>query len=171
MISRTLFNEDHNQFRDSFRKFLEKEVVEQHAAWEDQGYVDRDIWLKAGANGFLCTSMPEELGGASADKVFQVVVMEEISRVNATGLGFGLHSEIVAPYIQHYGSAAQKTRYLPKMASGECITAIAMSEPSAGSDLQGIRTTAVKQGDEYVINGSKTFHHQWLARRFSDSRG
>jgi alkylation response protein AidB-like acyl-CoA dehydrogenase len=157
MISRTLFNEDHNQFRDSFRKFLEKEVVEQHAAWEDQGYVDRDVWLKAGANGFLCTSMPEEFGGASADKVFQVVVMEEISRVNATGLGFGLHSEIVAPYVEHYGSNEQKTRYLPKMASGECITAIAMSEPSAGSDLQGIRTTAVKQGDGYVINGSKIF--------------
>jgi alkylation response protein AidB-like acyl-CoA dehydrogenase len=157
MIPRTLFSEDHSQFRDSFRKFLEKEVVEQHAAWEDQGYVDRDIWLKAGANGFLCTSMAEDYGGAGADKLFQVVIMEEISRVNATGLGFGLHSEIVAPYVEHYGSEEQKAKYLPKMASGECITAIAMSEPAAGSDLQGIRTTAVKQGDSYVINGSKIF--------------
>jgi alkylation response protein AidB-like acyl-CoA dehydrogenase len=157
MIPRTLFSEDHSQFRDSFRKFLEKEVVEQHAAWEDQGYVDRDIWLKAGANGFLCTSMAEAYGGAGADKLFQVVIMEEISRVNATGLGFGLHSEIVAPYVEHYGSEEQKAKYLPKMASGECITAIAMSEPAAGSDLQGIRTTAVKQGDSYVINGSKIF--------------
>jgi alkylation response protein AidB-like acyl-CoA dehydrogenase len=157
MIERTLFNADHEQFRTSFRKFLEKEVVEQHMAWEEQGFVDRDVWIKAGANGFLCTSMAEAYGGAGADKLFQVVLMEEVARVNATGLGFGLHSEIVAPYIERYGSDDQKARYLPKMASGEMISAIAMSEPAAGSDLQGIRTTATKDGDDYLINGSKTF--------------
>jgi alkylation response protein AidB-like acyl-CoA dehydrogenase len=157
MIERTLFTEDHEQFRSSFRKFLEKEVVEQHMAWEEQGFVDRDVWLKAGANGFLCTSMAEAYGGAGADKLFQVVLMEEVARVNATGLGFGLHSEIVAPYIERYGSDHQKSKYLPKMAAGELISAIAMSEPAAGSDLQGIRTTATKDGEDYLINGSKTF--------------
>jgi alkylation response protein AidB-like acyl-CoA dehydrogenase len=157
LIPRTVFGEDHEQFRDSFRKFLEKEVLEQHEAWEDQGYVDRDVWNKAGANGFLCTSLAEAYGGAGADKLFQVILMEEVARINATGLGFGLHSEIVVPYIERYGSEAQKAKYLPKMATGELIGAIAMSEPAAGSDLQGIRTTATKDGDEYVINGSKIF--------------
>jgi alkylation response protein AidB-like acyl-CoA dehydrogenase len=157
LIPRTLFGEDHEQFRASFRKFLEKEVLEQHEAWEEQGYVDREIWLKAGANGFLCTSMAEAYGGAGADKLFQMILMEEVARVNATGLGFSLHSEIVVPYIERYGSAAQKSHYLPKMATGELIGAIAMSEPAAGSDLQGIRTTATKDGDDYVINGSKIF--------------
>jgi alkylation response protein AidB-like acyl-CoA dehydrogenase len=157
LIPRTLFGEDHEQFRDSFRKFLEKEVLEQHEAWEDQGYVDREIWLKAGANGFLCTSMAEAYGGAGADKLFQMILMEEVARINATGLGFSLHSEIVVPYIERYGSDAQKKHYLPKMATGEMIGAIAMSEPAAGSDLQGIRTTATKDGDDYIINGSKIF--------------
>jgi alkylation response protein AidB-like acyl-CoA dehydrogenase len=157
LIPRTLFGEDHEQFRDSFRKFLEKEVLEQHEAWEEQGYVDREIWRKAGANGFLCTSMAEAYGGAGADKLFQMILMEEVARVNATGLGFSLHSEIVVPYIERYGSDAQKTHYLPKMATGEMIGAIAMSEPAAGSDLQGIRTTATKDGDDYIINGSKIF--------------
>jgi alkylation response protein AidB-like acyl-CoA dehydrogenase len=157
LIPRTLFSEDHEQFRTSFRKFLEKEVLEQHEAWEDQGYVDREVWLKAGANGFLCTSMAETYGGSGANKLFQVILMEEVARINATGLGFGLHSEIVVPYIERYGSEAQKSNYLPRMATGEMIGAIAMSEPAAGSDLQGIRTTATKDGDDYVINGSKIF--------------
>jgi alkylation response protein AidB-like acyl-CoA dehydrogenase len=157
LIPRTLFGEDHEQFRDSFRKFLEKEVLEQHEAWEEQGYVDREVWLKAGANGFLCTSMAEAYGGAGADKLFQMILMEEVARVNATGLGFSLHSEIVVPYIERYGSDTQKKHYLPKMATGEMIGAIAMSEPAAGSDLQGIRTTATKDGDDYIINGSKIF--------------
>jgi acyl-CoA dehydrogenase len=157
MIERTIFTEDHNLFRDSFRKFLENEVVPFHDQWEDQGYVDREVWLKAGANGFLCTSMPEEYGGSGADKLYSMIMMEECGRVNATGLGFGLHSEIIAPYILRYGSAEQKSRYLPKMASGEMIGAIAMTEPGAGSDLQGVKTTALRDGDHYVINGSKTF--------------
>jgi acyl-CoA dehydrogenase len=157
MIERTLFTEDHTIFRDSVRRFLENEVMPHHAQWEEQGYVDRDIWTKAGANGFLCSSMPEEFGGAGADRLYSVVIMEEVSRVNASGLGFGLHSEIVAPYLFRYGSDEQKRRFLPRMATGEVIGAIAMSEPAAGSDLQGVKTTAIRQGDHYVLNGSKTF--------------
>jgi acyl-CoA dehydrogenase len=157
MIDRTLFNEDHTLYRDSLRRFLETEVVPHHAAWEDQGYVDREVWTKAGANGFLCSSMPEQYGGADADKLYSVVLMEEVARVNATGLGFGLHSEIVAPYLNRYGTDEQKQRFLPRMAKGEIIGAIAMSEPAAGSDLQGVRTTATRNGDHYVLNGSKTF--------------
>jgi len=157
MIERTLFSDEHRMFRDSVRRFMEHEVVPHHERWEDQGYVDREVWRKAGAQGLLCSSMPEEYGGAGADKLYSIVVMEEVARANATGLGFGLHSEIVAPYILHYGSEEQKRRYLPKMATGETIGAIAMSEPAAGSDLQGIRTTAIRKGDVYVLNGSKTF--------------
>ena len=157
MIPRTLFDEDHESFRGAYRRFLDKEVAPHHAAWEAQGYVDREVWRKAGENGFLCMSMPEAYGGAGADKRFEVVVMEEHSRINATGLGFSLHSEIVAPYILHYGSEAQHRKYLPAMARGELVGAIAMTEPSAGSDLQGVRTTAVDKGDHYLLNGSKTF--------------
>lgn len=157
MLERNLFNADHHTFRDSVRRFLEREAAPHHAHWEDQGYVDRNIWLKAGENGLLCSSMPEAYGGAGADKLYSVIVMEEISRINVSGLGFGLHSEIVAPYLLHYGTEEQKQRFLPRMATGEVIGAIAMSEPAAGSDLQGVRTTAVRQGDHYVLNGSKTF--------------
>jgi len=157
MIERTLFTDEHRMFRDSVRRFMDNEVVPHHEQWEDQGYVDREVWRKAGGQGLLCATMPEEYGGAGADKLYSIVVMEEIARANATGLGFGLHSEIVAPYILHYGSDEQKRRFLPKMASGESIGAIAMSEPAAGSDLQGVRTTAVRKGDVYVLNGSKTF--------------
>ncbi len=157
MIERTLFSEDHNLFRESFRRFVQNEITPFHAAWEDQGYVDRAVWTKAGANGFLCTSMPSAYGGSDADKLYSVIMMEEIAKANANGIGFGLHSEIVAPYILNYGSEEQKGRYLPKLASGELIGAIAMSEPAAGSDLQGIKTTALRQGDHYVLNGSKTF--------------
>ena len=157
MIERTLFSEDHRIFRESFRRFVENEIVPHHGRWEDQGYVDREIWTKAGANGYLCMSMPEEYGGAGADKLYSIVMFEELSRVNATGIGFGLHSEIVAPYVLRYGTEEQKRHYLPKMATGEVITAIAMSEPGAGSDLQGVKTTAIDQGDHYLVNGSKTF--------------
>lgn len=158
MIERTLFSSDHESFRDSFRRFLDKEVAPFHADWEDQGYVDRAVWTKAGENGFLCPTMPEEYGGAAADKLYSVILMEEQARSGFTGIGFGLHSEIVAPYLLHYGTAEQKSKYLPKLATGEMIGAIAMSEPAAGSDLQGIKTTALKQEDgTYLINGSKTF--------------
>ena len=157
MISRTLFNEEHDMLRESARRFMEKEVAPNHARWEEQGYVDRSLWAQAGAAGFLCTSMPEEYGGAGADIRFSVVLMEEQFRIGATGPGFGLHSEIVAPYLLHHGSDYLKSKYLPAMASGECITAIAMTEPGTGSDLQGVKTTAVRDGDCYVLNGSKTF--------------
>lgn len=157
MIERTLFADEHRMFRDAVRRFMENEVVPHHERWEEQGYVDREVWQKAGANGLLCASMPEEYGGAGADRLYSIVVMEETARVNATGLGFGLHSEIVAPYILHYGSQEQKMRFLPKMATGEAIGAIAMSEPAAGSDLQGVKTTATRRGDVYLLNGSKTF--------------
>ena len=161
MIERTIFSPEHIAFRDSFRTFLEREVAPFHEAWEEQGYVDRGVWNKAGENGFLCTSMPEEYGGAGVDRLFSMIEMEELGRAGLTGIGFSLHSEIVAPYLLHYGTDAQKKKYLPKMASGELVTAIAMSEPAAGSDLQGIKTTALRsdagKGDHYVLNGSKTF--------------
>jgi len=158
MIERTLFNADHEAFRDSFRKFVEKEIAPHHEAWEEQGYVDRTVWSKAGENGFLCMTLPEAFGGSEADKLYSVVQMEEIARTGFTGIGFGLHSEIVAPYILHYGTEAQKQKYLPKLATGEMVGAIAMSEPAAGSDLQGVKSTAIKQADgSYLLNGSKTF--------------
>jgi alkylation response protein AidB-like acyl-CoA dehydrogenase len=157
MIERTLFNAEHEAFRDSFRRFLAKEVAPHHEAWEEQGYVDREVWLKAGENGFLGVSLPEAYGGAAADKLFSVVQIEEISAAGFTGLGFGLHNEIVAPYILHYGTEEQKHKYLPKMVTGEIVGAIAMTEPSAGSDLQGVKATAIRQSDHFVLNGSKTF--------------
>ncbi|MFP5446184.1 MAG: acyl-CoA dehydrogenase family protein, partial [Betaproteobacteria bacterium] len=159
MIERTLFQPDHQAFADSFRRFIDKEVTPYHAAWEDQGYVAREVWSQAGANGFLCMSLPEEYGGAGADKLYSVAQMEELARAGTTGIGFGLHSEIVAPYILHYGTEEQKRKYLPRMANGSMVGAIAMSEPAAGSDLQGIKTTAIKSADgsHYVLNGSKTF--------------
>ena len=158
MIQRTLFSSDHEAFRDSFRRFIEKEIAPFHAQWEEQGYVERAVWNKAGENGFLCMSMPEEYGGAGADKLYSVAQIEELSRAGFSGIGYSLHNEIVAPYILHYGTEAQKKNFLPRLASGELIGAIAMSEPAAGSDLQGIKATAIQQGDgSYLLNGSKTF--------------
>lgn len=158
MIQRTLFSPEHDAFRDAFRRFVDKEVAPFHAQWEEDGFVDRELWRKAGANGYLCPTMPEEYGGAGVDKLYSVVQMEELARGGFSGVGFGLHSEIVAPYILHYGTAEQKARWLPRLASGEMVGAIAMSEPAAGSDLQGIRSTAIRQADgSYLLNGSKTF--------------
>jgi acyl-CoA dehydrogenase len=157
MIPRTLFTSEHETFRDSVRRFLEAEVKPHDERWQEQGYADKAVWQKAGANGFLCMSMPEEYGGSGADRLFSMVLIEEQARINNSSLGWGLHSEIVAPYLLNYGSDALKRKYLPKMASGEMIGAIAMSEPGAGSDLQAVKTTAVRQGNGYVLNGSKTF--------------
>lgn len=156
-LQREIFSEDHEIFRRTVRKFLEEEMAPHHEKWENQGYVDRDAWTRAGELGFLCMSMPEEYGGSEADKLYSAILMEETQRLNLTGLGFGLHNEIVAPYINRYGSDEQKRKYLPKMASGELIGAIAMSEPGTGSDLQGVKTTALKDGNEIVVNGQKTF--------------
>jgi len=157
MIPRTLFSPEHETFRDSVRRFMEAEVKPHDERWQEQGYADKEVWRKAGANGFLCCSMPEAYGGAGADRLYSVVLMEEQARANNSSLGWGLHSEIVAPYLLNYGSEALKKKYLPKMASGEMVGAIAMSEPGAGSDLQSVKTTAMRKGDQYVVNGSKTF--------------
>jgi len=158
MIERTLFSADHEAFRDGFRRFMDKEIAPHHAAWEEQGFVAREVWRTAGANGMLCMTMPQQYGGAGADRLYSVVQMEELARGGYSGIGWGLHSEIVAPYLLHYGTEAQKQRWLPRLASGELVGAIAMSEPAAGSDLQGIKATALRQPDgSYLLNGSKTF--------------
>ena len=156
-IERTLFNGDHEIFRGTVRRFVDNEIAPFHAEWEKDGKISREAWTKAGKLGLLCASMPEEYGGGGVDRTFSIILMEELARAGASGPGFGLHSEIVAPYINRYGSPEQKEKYLPKMAKGEIIGAIAMTEPGAGSDLQAVRTTAIKDGNELVINGSKTF--------------
>jgi len=132
-------------------------VAPYHAQWEKDGQVSRELWRKAGAAGFLCTGMPVEYGGAGGDFLYAAILSEEFARRMFSGPGFRLHSDIVAPYILHYGGEAQKRKWLPAMARGEVITAIAMTEPGAGSDLQGIRTTALRSGDHYLVNGQKTF--------------
>ncbi|MEM6416090.1 MAG: acyl-CoA dehydrogenase family protein [Pseudomonadota bacterium] len=157
MIHRTIFSDEHLMFRDNFRKFVEKEIVPHHARWEEQQHVDRSLWQKAGEQGFLCTEIPDQYGGAGADRYVSAIIIEELARVGASGPGFTLHSDIVAPYIFNYGNEDQKNAFLPAMARGEMIGAIAMTEPGTGSDLQAIKTTAVEDGDEFVINGSKIF--------------
>ncbi|MEP6972179.1 MAG: acyl-CoA dehydrogenase family protein [Betaproteobacteria bacterium] len=158
MIERSLFGPDHLTFRDSYQRFADKEIAPYHEAWEEQGYVDRAVWQKAGAKGFLCMTMPEPYGGAGADRLYAAAQMEVNAIGGFSGIGFGLHTNIVAPYIERYGTAAQKQAWLPRMALGEVIGAIAMSEPAAGSDLQGIKTTAIAQADgSYLLGGSKTF--------------
>jgi len=157
-IPRTIFGDEHRQFAESVDRFIEVEVAPHYERYEEQGYIDREVWLKAGESGYLCTSMPEEYGGAGADKLYSVVLFEQPARRAVQNLlGMLLHSEIVAPYLLHYGSEFLKRKYLPGMATGELIGAIAMTEPAAGSDLQGIRATAVRDGDHYLLNGSKTF--------------
>jgi len=157
MIPRTIYSGEHELFRDGVRAFIEAEVTPHHAAWEAAGIVSREVWRNAGKAGLLCCAIPEAYGGAGADFLFSAVVVEELARAGATGPAFYLHSDIVAPYILHYGSEALKRRWLPGMASGETIGAIAMTEPGAGSDLQAIRTRAIRDGDHYVIDGQKTF--------------
>ncbi|RRJ85366.1 acyl-CoA dehydrogenase family protein [Aestuariirhabdus litorea] len=157
MIPRTVYDSDQELFRDSVRKFLEQEAVPYHAQWEKEGQVDRALWSKAGEQGLLCPTIPEEYGGVGVDFRYNAIVDEEIARLGLSGIGFGLHSDISVPYLFNYGSEQLKQKYLPKLVSGEMVSAIAMTEPGAGSDLQGIKTTAVLDGDEYVLNGSKTF--------------
>ena len=156
-IPRTIFSTEHELFRDTVRRFLETEIVPYHEEWEDVRLVPREAWLKAGETGLLGTSVAEEYGGSGAGFLFDAVVLEELGRSGATGPGWDLHSYIVAPYIEKYGTEGQKRRWLPPMVTGEAIGAIAMTEPGTGSDLKAVRTTAVRVGDDYVINGSKTF--------------
>ncbi|MBO6824577.1 MAG: acyl-CoA dehydrogenase family protein [Sneathiella sp.] len=156
-MKRTLFQEDHEIFRASARKFAETRIAPFHDQWEKDGQVPREIWREAGENGFLCCTVPEEYGGPGVDFMFSAIFCEEIARVGATGPAFHLHSEIVAPYLIHYGTEEQKKKWLPKLVSGEVISAVAMTEPGAGSDLQNMKTTAIGDGDDYVINGQKVF--------------
>lgn len=143
--------------RDAVAKFLQKEFLPFVDKWEKQGFVDRDAWLKAGEAGLLCASIPAEYGGGGGNFKHEMVLVEELSYANITGFGNGVHSGIVAHYINSYGSEAQKQKWLPKMASGEIVSAIAMTEPGTGSDLQAVATTAIRQGEHYVLNGQKTF--------------
>ena len=150
-------SEDVGMLYDMAHRFLSEEVAPHYEAYEKNEIVDRSAWEKAGAAGLLCPSMPEEYGGAGGSFAHESAIIEAISHVGVDGFGIGLHNAIVAPYILHYGSEEQKKKWLPKLASGELIGAIAMTEPGAGSDLQGIRTRADRDGNHYRINGSKTF--------------
>ncbi len=157
-MQRTLFEAEHDAFRGTVRTFMERQVAPRHADWEKAGIVDRDVWVEAGKQGLLGMDVPEELGGGGvADFRYNTVLDEEITRAGATGLGFGLHNDIVAPYLLSLGTDEQRRRWLPGFCSGELITAIAMSEPGAGSDLQRVRTHARRDGADWVLSGSKTF--------------
>ena len=157
MIPRHIFDSDHEVFRDTVRKFLMEEAYEQHVQWEKDGQIDRNFWYKAGEQGMLCPGAPEEYGGVGADFRYNMVVSEEVSRLGLTGIGFSLHNDVTTPYLTNVANEAQKQKYLQRCISGDCIVAIAMTEPGTGSDLQGIKTSAVDMGDHYLLNGSKTF--------------
>lgn len=157
MIPRKLFNSDHDLFRDTVRRFIEEHVTPFHAQWEKDGQVPKDLWIKAGQLGLLCCNVPEEFGGMGGDFLHSTILIEEMARAGTTGPTFYLHSDIVAPYLVDFGTKEQKQKWLPKMATGEVIGALGMSEPSGGSDVQNIRTQAIRDGDSYVINGQKVF--------------
>jgi long-chain-acyl-CoA dehydrogenase len=150
-------NDEHRALEDAARRFITERWVPRAAEWRAAGRLGPEVWREAGAQGLLCPAVPEAYGGGGGDFGHDAVIIMEAARANLSGFGGGLHSGIVAPYLLHYGSEAQKQRWLPKMATGEFITAIAMTEPGTGSDLQAIRTTARRDGDDYVLNGQKTF--------------
>jgi acyl-CoA dehydrogenase len=151
------YTAEHVIFRDSLRKFLDKEIVPHVEAWEEAGIVPRSVWKKMGEQGFLCTDIPEEYGGAGGDFLYSVIVCEELVKSNFSGLAASLHSDICVPYISAFASEEQKRKYLPGCVSGDIITAVAMTEPNAGSDLAKMKTTAVEDGDDIILNGQKTF--------------
>ena len=164
MIERSLFNDEHNMWRETVRRFVEKEIVPFHAHWEEEGSVPRELWLKAGEAGLLCCTVPEAYGGLGLDYLFDVVVFEELWRVGASGPGFLIHTDLVATYILSFGTEEQKQHWLPKMVSGEAIGSLGMTEPHAGSDLKAIRTRATREPvaegantADYVVNGQKVF--------------
>jgi alkylation response protein AidB-like acyl-CoA dehydrogenase len=157
MLPRDIFTSDHDLFRDTARKFFEREIQPSHREWEKAGVAPRSAWLKAGETGMLCVNIAEAYGGAGADRLYSAILIEEQARLGLSGPGFSTHSDIVAPYILNHGNEAQKQRWLPRMARGEAIGAIVMTEPGAGSDLKAIRTTAVRDGEHYIVNGQKTF--------------
>jgi len=156
-MDRTLFSEEHHAFREAFRTFAKREITPHQARWREAGQVDREVWRKAGAQGFLCPWIEEKYGGAGSDFLASTVIIEELARHYESGFAMALHSDVVVPYLHTFGTEEQKQRWLPGCCSGELVTAIGMTEPGAGSDLAAIQTTAVKDGDDYVINGSKTF--------------
>ena len=157
MLERNIFTEEQDQFRQTVSKFVDKEIQPYHNKWENSGCVPKDLWLKAGEIGLLCPNIPKKYGGIGGDFRFNVIVIEELAKVGATGPGFAVHSDIVTPYIINYGTTKQKMLYLSKMAKGELITAIAMTEPNTGSDLQNIKTNALIKENKIILNGSKTF--------------
>jgi alkylation response protein AidB-like acyl-CoA dehydrogenase len=157
-MDRSIFDEDHEMFRDSVRSFMQKEIGPHAERWNEQGIVDREAFLKAGEMGLLCMWVPDEYGGIGmSDFRYEQIVMEETTRFGDPGVFFTLHSRLVAPYIGTFGTDEQKARWLPKCISGDCILAIAITEPGAGSDVAGLRTRAEDKGDHYLLNGSKTF--------------
>ncbi len=156
-MKREIFGEEHEIFRAAFRKFVEKEIVPNQEAWREAGVVSRDIYKKAGENGFLAPHLPEAYGGLEADFLYGVIIIEELAKVAENGFAMSLHSDVVVPYLAAFGNEEQKKKWLPGCVTGDIITAVAMTEPDAGSDLQALKTTAVKDGDDYVINGQKTF--------------
>ncbi|RZK95666.1 MAG: acyl-CoA dehydrogenase [Rhodococcus sp. (in: high G+C Gram-positive bacteria)] len=157
-MERTLFEPEHELFRESYRKFLAQHAEPNHAKWEEQNIVDRSLWVEAGKQGFLGMAVPEVFGGGGVrDFRYNAIITEETTRGGYSGIGFTLHNDVVAPYLLELSNEEQKQRWLPGFASGELITAIAMTEPGTGSDLQGIKTRAVRDGDDWVLNGSKTF--------------
>ena len=155
--NRTLFEETHNIFRESVKRFIQKHVVPYHEEWEKLGVVSRDFWLEAGAAGILCPDLPTKYGGPGGDFRHNVIVLEEMMKVGASGPGIQVHSDVVSPYILHYGTESQKSSWLPGMCEGRLISAIAMTEPGTGSDLQSVKTTAKYQNNEIILNGQKTF--------------
>ena len=155
--NRTLFEETHNIFRESVKRFIQKHVVPYHEEWEKLGVVSRDFWLEAGAAGILCPDLPTKYGGPGGDFRHNIIVLEEMMKVGASGPGIQVHSDVVSPYILHYGTESQKSSWLPGMCEGRLISAIAMTEPGTGSDLQSVKTTAKYQNDEIILNGQKTF--------------
>jgi acyl-CoA dehydrogenase len=154
---RKVLREDHEMFRDQVRRFVDREITPFHAEWEHQGYVPKSVWLKAGMEGLLCVMAPEAFGGAGGDYGHSAVLIEELARANATAVGFTTHSEIVANYVVAYGNDEQKRRWLKPMIAGDMIAVIAMTEPGIGSDLRSMRTSVRRDGDHYILNGSKTF--------------
>ena len=151
------YTSEHQIFRESCRRFFEKEVTPFHMKWEEDGIVPRELWRKAGAQGLLGMTMPEEYGGAGADFLYSAILIEEQGRALASGPAFSLHNDIVVPYLLHYAAEEQKKKWIPRACSGELVTAIAMTEPGTGSDLQAVKTSAVMDGNHWVLNGSKTF--------------
>lgn len=157
-MKRALFEQDHDIFRDSFRKFCQEEVLPHQERWIEQGIVDREVWEKAGEHGFLVPFVEEEFGGLGLDDFrYAQIMIEELARIGESGFALSLHNDVIAPYLHTYGTAEQKARYLPGVASGKTILAIAMTEPGTGSDLQAMKTSLEDQGDHYILNGQKTF--------------